>query len=70
VLYADGRLIFRYDRGDVVLVEATPEAFRVKGRFVALKGEGPAWAHPVVHQGKLYLRHGDVLACYDLRAAD
>jgi len=68
VLYADGRLIFRYDRGEVLLVEATPEAFKVKGRFTAVKGDGPAWAHPVIHQGKLYLRHGDVLGCYDLRA--
>lgn len=68
VLYADGHLVFRYDRGDVLWVEATPEAFRIKGRFVALKGEGPAWAHPVIHQGKLYLRHGDVMGCYDLRA--
>lgn len=68
VLYADGRLIFRYDRGDVVLVEATPEAFRIKGRFTAVKGDGPAWAHPVVYHGRLYLRHGDLLACYDLRA--
>lgn len=68
VLYADGNLIFRYDRGDVFLIEATPEAMRVKGRFTAITGEGPAWAHPVIHRGRLYLRHGDVLACYDLRA--
>jgi outer membrane protein assembly factor BamB len=68
VLYADGHLIYRYDRGDVVLMEATPEGPRIKGRFKAPDGEGPAWAHPVVHQGKLYLRHANVLACYDLRA--
>ena len=29
--------------------------------------DGPAWAHPVIHRGKLYLRHNDLLACYDLR---
>jgi outer membrane protein assembly factor BamB len=70
VLYADGHLIFRYDRGDLVLVEASPEAFRVKGRFRPLTGAGPAWAHPVIHRGKLYLRHEDLLCCYDLRAYD
>jgi outer membrane protein assembly factor BamB len=70
VLYADGHLIFRYDRGEVLWVETTPEVFRIKGRFTAVKGEGPAWAHPVIHQGKLYLRHGDALGCYDLRAAE
>ncbi len=68
VLYADGHLVFRYDRGDVVLVEATPEAFRVKGRFKPLLGDGPAWPHPVIHNGRLYLRHGDILTCYDVRA--
>jgi hypothetical protein len=67
VLYADGNLIFRYDRGEVFLVEATPEELRVKGHFTAVTGEGPAWAHPVIHRGRLYLRHGDLLACYDLR---
>jgi hypothetical protein len=67
VLYADGRLIFRYDRGLVVLVEATPEAFRIKGRFTPIVGKGPAWPHPVIHDGKLYLRHGDLLLCYDVR---
>jgi outer membrane protein assembly factor BamB len=68
VLYADGHLVFRYDRGDVVLIEATPKEYRIKGQFTAITNEGPAWAHPVIHQGKLYLRHADVLACYDLRA--
>jgi hypothetical protein len=68
VLYADGNLIFRYDRGEVLLVEATPEEFRITGRFKPLRGSGPAWAHPVVHNGRLYLRHSDILTCYDLRA--
>ncbi len=67
VVYADGHLIFRYDRGPVALIEATPEGLRIKGRLDPVKGSGPAWAHPVIHQGRLYLRHGDLLACYDLR---
>ena len=66
VIYADGHLLFRYDRGLVALIEATPEAFRLKGTFQPLTGEGPAWAHPVILDGKLYLRHGDLLACYDV----
>lgn len=27
-------------------------------------GKGSVWVHPVVHEGKLYLRHGDLLLCY------
>jgi outer membrane protein assembly factor BamB len=67
VLYADRHLIFRYDRGDVALVEATPQEFRVKASFKPITSDGPAWAHPVIHDRRLYLRHSNVLACYDLR---
>ncbi len=70
VLYADGRVIFRYDRGPVYLIEATPEEFRIKGHFEPLAGEGPAWAHPVIHNGRLYLRHADLLLCYDIRSGE
>ena len=67
MLYADGNLILRYDRGEVLLVEATAKAFRLKGRLEPPLGEGPAWAHPVIHNGRLYLRHGDILSCFDVR---
>ena len=68
VLYADGHLVFRYDRGEVVLIEATPEGMKVQGQFTAPVDEGPAWAHPVIHNGRLFLRHANILCCYDLRA--
>jgi outer membrane protein assembly factor BamB len=68
VLYADGQLVFRYDRGEVVLIEATPEGLKNKGQFEAPEEEGPAWPHPVIHDGKLYLRHADSLFCYDVSA--
>ncbi|MHC4842451.1 MAG: outer membrane protein assembly factor BamB family protein [Planctomycetota bacterium] len=67
MLYADGNVIFRYDRGEVLLVEASAGEFVVKGRFEPPRGEGPAWAHPVIHNGRLYLRHGDILSCFDVR---
>lgn len=67
VLYADGRLVLRYDRGLVTLVEATPESYQVTGSFTPVTGDGPAWPHPVIHEERLFLRHNDVLACYDLR---
>jgi len=70
VLYADGNLIFRYQEKQVVLVEATPEGYRQKGFFVTPPRPGAggnAWPHPVICDGKLYLRHGDVLYCYDVK---
>ncbi len=73
VLYADGHLYFRYEKGSspkkglVALIEATPEEFRVKGTFEPAVMNGPGWPHPVIHDGKLYLRDKDVLMCYDVR---
>ena len=68
VVYADGQLYFRYQKGAVVaLIEATPQGFRSNGVFKAAVDNGNAWAHPVIHEGKLLLRANDVLMCYDLR---
>ena len=67
-LYADGHLYLRYENGVMALVEATPKGYHLKSRWEPrLGGRGPTWAHPVIHDGKLYLRHGSVLACYDVR---
>jgi len=66
VLYADGHLLFRYESGPLYLIEATPESFKVKGRFDPPTGKDPAWPHPVIHDGKLYLRHHNLLMCYEL----
>jgi outer membrane protein assembly factor BamB len=66
VTYADGRLYFHYENGVVALVEASPEGYKEVGSFQVPKTDGPAWAHPVVVGGRLYLREGDTLYCYDV----
>jgi outer membrane protein assembly factor BamB len=68
VMYADNRLYMRYQSGLMVLVEATPEAYRETGSFEIPKVEQFSWAHPVVADGKLYLREQDNLHVYDVRA--
>lgn len=71
VLYADGTLIFRYDDGTVCFIDANPDAFKIKGRFKPQRKpgmSGPAWAHPVISNGKLYLRHNNVIQCFDVKA--
>ncbi|MEI6654722.1 MAG: PQQ-binding-like beta-propeller repeat protein [Verrucomicrobiota bacterium] len=66
VTYADGHLIFRYQDGLVLLVEATPKEFHMLGSFMPKHQEKESWAHPVVSGGKLYLREQDKLMCYQL----
>ncbi len=66
VLYADGNLYFRYENGTMLLVEATPEGYRERGSF-AIPDVALSWSHPVIVDGKLYLREQDRLYCYDVR---
>ena len=66
VLYADGHLIYRYQNGTVALIEATPDDYHLKGTFQPEYQEGKTWAHPVIVDGKLYLREQDKLMCYDV----
>ena len=68
VVAADGHLYFLYQKGQVALIEATPDGYKLKGKFELPQQGGPAWAHPVVCRGKLYLRWADKLFCYDVKA--
>lgn len=65
---ADGHLYIHYQNGTMTLVEANPKKFIETGGF-KLPGRGgrPGWSHPVVAGGKLYVREGDTILCYDLR---
>ena len=67
VVYADGHLYFRYENGVVALIEANPKALEIKSTFQIPKPNGPGWPHPVVVDGKLYLRNQDQLLCYELK---
>lgn len=70
VVYADGMLYFRYQNGVVALIEANPDGLKVAGSFREAGRSGrETWAHPVVANGKLYLRDQDKLVCYDVKAA-
>lgn len=66
ILFIDGHLIFRYQNGIVALIEATPTEYRLKGSFKPDYQEGASWAHPVVVNGKLYLREQNKLMCYQV----
>jgi prepilin-type processing-associated H-X9-DG protein len=66
VTYADGHLIYRYQNGEVALVEATPKKYRLKGSFKPAYQERESWSHPVIANGKLYLREQNKLMCYGL----
>lgn len=69
VTYADGTVYFRYQNGVVALVKATPGGFELNGRFDIPQPSGKmSWPHPVIANGKLYLRDQDKLHCFDVKA--
>ena len=68
ITFADGRIYFRYQDGRMVLVEATPKGYHEHGTFLIPEVERESWPHPVIANGKLYLREQDTLYCYDVRA--
>ena len=68
ICFADGRLYVRSHQGDVVLVEPNPKEYVEKGKFKQPeRSKMPAWPHPVVANGGLYLRDMGVLLCYDVK---
>ncbi len=74
VHYADGMLYcLAEDTGEVVLAEASPKGWKEAGRFklepqsTRRASRGKVWTHPVVVNGRLYLRDQEILYCYDVK---
>ena len=67
--YADGLLYVMEEKsGTVALAKPDPQGFEVISSFKLQGGSGPFWSHPFIANGKLYLRHGDVLFVYNIKA--
>jgi hypothetical protein len=73
VIYADGRLYILGEHDAVVrLVEISEQGWTIHGQFQLEpqsdhRKAGRVWTHPVIADGKLYLRDQEYLFCYDLR---
>jgi len=68
IITADG-MLYCYDdrRGYMGLVKPNPQKFDIVSEFRVTKGDGPHWAHPVIHNGILYIRHGNALMAYQIK---
>ncbi len=67
VIYADGMLYCYSDRGELALVKADPSGFEVTGQTRVTLGTEQHWAHPMIHDGVLYVRHGNAIVAYKVR---
>ncbi|MBX7166164.1 MAG: PQQ-binding-like beta-propeller repeat protein [Pirellulales bacterium] len=60
-----GQLIVLGEDGAAVLLTATPDRHEERGRFAAIAGK--TWNHPIVVGDRLYVRNGEMAACFALR---
>ena len=69
VVYADGNIVFRSERGPLTLLEASPAGYRETGKFdQPERSDKPSWSHPVIADGKLFLRDMDRLLVFNIKA--
>ena len=69
IALADGRLYYRTEKGAVLLIEPNPKQYVERGRFdQPNRSQQPAWSHPIIANGKLYIRDQDILFSYDVKA--
>jgi outer membrane protein assembly factor BamB len=76
VAYADGMLYLQgEDNGTLVLIEASPKGWSEHGRFKLQpltnqrSPKGHVWTHPVISNGRLYLRDQELLFCFDVKGS-
>lgn len=67
IVAADGQIYFRYEDGKMALVEANPNEYKVNGSFRLPVRNGKSWPHPVIADGKLYIRDQHQLVCFDIK---
>jgi len=69
LIMADQRLYLRSERGELILIEPNRDRYIERGRFEQPdRSRETAWTHPVIANGKMYVRDQDVLFCYDVKS--
>ena len=66
IIYADDLFYCYSEGGEVALVDGNAEEFKVVSSFKVSLGTNQHWAHPVIDNGSLYIRHGNALMVYDI----
>jgi outer membrane protein assembly factor BamB len=68
VIFADGKLYCYADTGDVALIDVSNGSFEKVSSFRVPFGEKQHWAHLVINNKRLYVRHGSSLMVYSIKA--
>ncbi|WP_372772460.1 PQQ-binding-like beta-propeller repeat protein [Mangrovibacterium sp.] len=68
IIMAGDKFILYSDRGELALAQMNSEKMEVLSKTKIELGTAQHWAHPVVHNGVLYVRHGKSLIAYKISA--
>lgn len=68
LIFADGLFYCYGTDGVLALIEADAQGSRVISSFEITLGDKEHWAHPVIHDRRIYLHHGNALMCYNIAA--
>jgi outer membrane protein assembly factor BamB len=64
---ADGMLYIYTEKGEMALVKPNSQKFEIVSQFPITLGTAQHYAHPVIYQGVMYVRHGDALMAYKVK---
>ena len=77
IIHADGRFYcYSEGSGTCFLVDASPKEWKEAGKLELPKKSqfprrgGHIWTHPVIANGKLFLRDHEMLHCFDIKGLD
>jgi outer membrane protein assembly factor BamB len=74
VIAADGRLyVVTEDAGEVAMLAGSADGYKEISKFTLPEGSklkksrGRIWTHPVISDGKLYVRDQELLFCFEIK---
>lgn len=67
IIMAENLFYCYSEKGEVALVYADDKSFNVISKFPVILGNGPHFSHPVINNGRLYIRHGNALMVYNIK---
>lgn len=66
IVSAEGLFYCYSDKGEIALIKMTPDSFQLINKFNVPLGTDQHWAHPVIHDKRMYIRHGNAVMVYNV----
>jgi len=68
-IISDGEMLYLFEEkfGHLALANINSERLDIVSEFKINIGKGQYWSHPVIGDGKLYIRHGETLQVYSIK---